>query len=94
MHKATIKEEKGIISAEFSADGNHIITADTNKMVRIYGWISDGQLQKKAVIKHNINNLSARFTKDCSHVVVRHDNNSITISRLFWDGTTKNCTEE
>ncbi|MDP0588447.1 MAG: hypothetical protein QS748_04360 [Candidatus Endonucleobacter bathymodioli] len=87
--KDIIQEGKYIISASFSADGNHIITAGADNIVRIYGWTSDRKLHRKTSIKHDKLIHSARFTHDCSHVVVTHTDSSIKIWRLFLDRDTQ-----
>ena len=65
----TIEHSDWMISACFSADGKHLVTASHDCTAKIYG-VSDGQWQEKATIEHSDIVLNACFSADGKHLVI------------------------
>ena len=81
--KATIRHDKGVRSATFSADGRHVVTASEDDTTKIYGWGEDGSWTEKATIRHDAEVRSATFSADGRHVVTTSNDNTAKICCLY-----------
>ena len=88
---ATITHDGGVISATFSDDGRHVVTASCDKTAKIYGRGEDGNWTEKATITHDGWVISATFSADGRHVVTASDDKT---AKIYGRGEDGNWTEK
>ena len=77
----TVEHSDSVISACFSPDGKHLVTASWDRTVKICG-LNDGQWQEKATIKHDGSVESVCFSADGKHLVIASCDNTAKIYGL------------
>ncbi|WP_422138607.1 WD40 repeat domain-containing protein [Endozoicomonas sp. ALC020] len=85
--KANIPHIDCTNSANFSTDGNHLVTASSDGTAKIYGQEADGSWEAKVTINHVREVNSAIFSPDGTLVVTASDDCNAQIYGLEADGS-------
>ncbi|WP_422139307.1 F-box/WD repeat-containing protein [Endozoicomonas sp. ALC020] len=84
---ATISHDYEPISATFSADSCHVVTASKYYKAKIYSRRTGSSWQEKACITHNDELFSATFSADCLHVATTSVDKTAKIHGLQANGS-------
>ncbi|WOG28272.1 F-box/WD40 repeat-containing protein [Endozoicomonas sp. 8E] len=84
---ATISHNFAPISATFSADSCHVVSASRYFKAKIYSRRADSSWQEKACITHNDELFSATFSADCLHVATTSSDKTAKIHGLQANGS-------
>ncbi|WP_257288119.1 WD40 repeat domain-containing protein, partial [Endozoicomonas sp. SESOKO2] len=82
---ANITHKGKVLSADFSPDSCHVVTAGEDETAKIYGLRSNGSWIKKAIISHGLVITSAKFSPDGRNVLTVCTDYTVRITEL-WRG--------